>query len=110
MIDTISYLQFKDTTGKAEREKYAWQKLTILERTFKDEINPELDYILLRKIIQHAKTFNPTEFTEEAQSMLVEFFSSLNERIFQPGERLMLQLGYRWPLLDCTSQILSRLK
>ena len=72
----------KEKTGKAEREEYAWQKLKILERTFKYEINPELNCILLRKIIQHAKTFNPTELTEEAQSMLVEFFSSLNESIF----------------------------
>ena len=75
-------LVFKESTSKSERERYARQKLAMLERTFKDEINPELDYILLRKIIQHAKTFNPTEFTEEAQSMLVEYYSSLNATIF----------------------------
>jgi replicative DNA helicase Mcm len=79
---------FKDSTSKSEREKYAWQKLAILERTFRDEINPESDYILLRKIIQHARTFNPVELTEEAKSMITEFYSSLDATKF-PTRRVL---------------------
>ena len=78
----------KDSTSKSERENYARQKLAILERTFRDEINPESDYILLRKIIQHAKSFNPVELTEKAKSMITEFYSSLDATKF-PTRRVL---------------------
>jgi DNA replicative helicase MCM subunit Mcm2 (Cdc46/Mcm family) len=87
---------FKEESDKAEREKYARQKLVILQRTLKGEINPEQDYIFLRKIIQQAKTFNPTEFTEEAESMLIQFYSNLNttrfptRRVFDVATRVSM--------------------
>jgi DNA replicative helicase MCM subunit Mcm2 (Cdc46/Mcm family) len=79
---------FKDTADVHARKKYAYEKLAVLQRTFKGEIDTESDYKLLRKIIQHAKTFNPTELTEEAQTMIVEFFSNLNTKHF-PTRRVL---------------------
>jgi DNA replicative helicase MCM subunit Mcm2 (Cdc46/Mcm family) len=78
---------FKDTENKEDKQEYGRKKLEIVQKSLNGEINPEIDYILLRKIIQHAKTFNPIEFTEEANSMLVGFYSNLGATVF-PSRRV----------------------
>lgn len=95
---------FKDTSGKYERQKYGYEKLDILERSLKGEIDSGADYIFLRKIIQHAKTFNPTEVTEEARTAIVQFFSDLDVKNFPTRRVLDVATRYQWLLLDCISQ------
>jgi hypothetical protein len=77
---------FKDITEKKEKEHYARLKLTILENSLNGNFDAEADYITLRKVIQHAKTFRPT-LSEEAKVMIVEFWSGLNSKTF-PTKRV----------------------
>jgi DNA replicative helicase MCM subunit Mcm2 (Cdc46/Mcm family) len=74
---------FRDETGLHARKKYGYEKLAILQKSLNNEIDSDTDYKLLRKLIQHAKTFNPTRLTEEAHTMIVEFFANLNTINFQ---------------------------
>jgi replicative DNA helicase Mcm len=72
----------KDRNSKAA---YAKKKLQILRKSQNGETTE--DYTFLRKIIEHAKTFNP-QLSDEAEAMIIEYWSSLDSKIF-PTNRVL---------------------
>jgi DNA replicative helicase MCM subunit Mcm2 (Cdc46/Mcm family) len=73
---------FESLKKKEQKVEYATKKLAILKNKDIKE-----DYAFLRKIIEHAKTFNP-ELSEEAEAMIIDYWSGLDTKIFQPTESL----------------------
>ena len=72
---------FEPLRERKDKLSYAKQKLAIL----KDDIKE--DHALLRKVIEHAKTFRPI-LSEEAEAMITDFWSSLNILVF-PTNRVL---------------------
>jgi replicative DNA helicase Mcm len=68
--------------NKADKIDYAQKKLAILKSKDIKE-----DHLFLRKVIEHAKTFNP-ELSEEAEAMIIDYWSRLNT-IFFPTNRVL---------------------
>jgi DNA replicative helicase MCM subunit Mcm2 (Cdc46/Mcm family) len=67
---------FESLSGKEQKVKYANKKLEILkDQTIKEDHN------FLRKIIEHAKTFNLT-LSEEAEAMITDYWTGLDVKIF----------------------------
>ena len=67
---------FESLKNKEAKVAYAKKKLTILRS--KDVAE---DHELLRKVIEHAKTFNPG-LSEEAEAMIIDYWSGLDTKIF----------------------------
>lgn len=73
---------FESITNKEQKVAYARKKLEILKDK---ELKEDLE--LLRKFIEHAKTFSP-ELTEEAEAMIIDYWSGLDTKIF-PTNRVL---------------------
>ena len=73
---------FESLKKKEQKADYAKKKLAILK-------NKEIreDHQFLRKVIEHAKTFNP-ELSEEAESTIIEYWSGLDMKTF-PTNRVL---------------------
>ena len=76
---------FESLKDKEKKVEYAKKKLKLLRRNEVDRVMGDLEF--LRKVIQHAKTFNP-QLSEEAEAMIIEYWSSLDIKIF-PTNRLL---------------------
>lgn len=76
---------FESLKDKEKKLEYAKKKLKLLRRNEVDRVMGDLEF--LRKVIQHAKTFNP-QLSEEAEAMIIEYWSSLDIKIF-PTNRLL---------------------
>jgi|GEM_PF-1717052 len=73
---------FESLKNKEAKVAYAKKKLRILKS--KDVAE---DHELLRKVIEHAKTFNPV-LSEEAEAMIIDYWSGLDTKIF-PTNRVL---------------------
>jgi DNA replicative helicase MCM subunit Mcm2 (Cdc46/Mcm family) len=73
---------FESLRDKDQKVDYAKKKLAILR-----DVNLREDHEFLRKVIEHAKTFNP-ELTEEAEAMIIAYWSALDTKIF-PTNRVL---------------------
>ena len=78
-------LVFEPLRGKDNKTAYAKNKLQILRKSQHGEIVE--DYTFLRKVIEHAKTFNP-QLSEEAEAMIIDYWSGLDSKIF-PNNRVL---------------------
>jgi DNA replicative helicase MCM subunit Mcm2 (Cdc46/Mcm family) len=67
---------FQLLKDKGQKVEYARKKLDILKNKDIKE-----NHLFLRKVIEHAKMFNP-ELSEEAEAMIVDYWSRLDTRIF----------------------------
>jgi DNA replicative helicase MCM subunit Mcm2 (Cdc46/Mcm family) len=67
---------------REEKVNYAGKRLAVLKNK---DIKENHDF--LRKVIQHAKSFNP-ELSEEADAMIIDFWSRLDTMIF-PTNRVL---------------------
>jgi len=76
---------FESLRNKDQKVTYARKKLAIL----KDK-EPKEDLELLRKFIEHAKSFNP-ELSEETEAMIIDYWSGLDTKIF-PTKGFLTQL------------------
>jgi replicative DNA helicase Mcm len=74
---------FGSLKKKEQKVEYAKKKLAVLKKS--NEIREDYDF--LRKVIEHAKTFNP-QLSEEADVMIIDFWSELDSRIF-PTNRIL---------------------
>jgi hypothetical protein len=73
---------FESLKKKEQKVEYAKKKLAILKNKDITE-----DYVFLRKIIEYAKTINP-ELSEEAEAMIIDYWSGLDTKIF-PTNRVL---------------------
>jgi DNA replicative helicase MCM subunit Mcm2 (Cdc46/Mcm family) len=76
---------FESLKDKEKKVEYAKKKLKLLRRNQDNRATEDLEF--LRKIIQHAKTFNP-QLSEEAEAMIIDYWSGLDIKIF-PTNRLL---------------------
>jgi DNA replicative helicase MCM subunit Mcm2 (Cdc46/Mcm family) len=86
LVDRYDFLLvFKTLKDKDSKTAYAKKKLQILRRSRDGEAVE--DYAFLRKIIEHAKTFNP-QLSEEAEAMITDYWSRLDFTVF-PTNRVL---------------------
>jgi replicative DNA helicase Mcm len=78
-------LVFEALKDKDSKTAYAKRKLQMLRKSLEGETLE--DYTFLRKMIEHAKTFNP-QLSEEAEAMITDYWSSLDSTIF-PTNRVL---------------------
>jgi DNA replicative helicase MCM subunit Mcm2 (Cdc46/Mcm family) len=72
---------FESLRERKQKVDYAKQKLAILKDNIKE------DHSFLHKVIEHAKIFRPI-LSEEAEAMIIDYWSSLNILIF-PTNRVL---------------------
>ena len=86
LVDRYDFvLVFEALKDKVSKTAYAKKKLQILRKSMVGESAE--DYTFLRKIIEHAKTFNP-QLSEEAEAMITDCWSNLDSNIF-PTNRVL---------------------
>ena len=73
---------FESLRDRQQKVSYAKRKMAILKSQ-----NVKEDHAFLRKVIEHAKAFNPT-LSEEAEAMITDYWSSLNILVF-PTNRVL---------------------
>jgi replicative DNA helicase Mcm len=78
-------LVFEPLKDKESKANYAKKKLEILRKSQNGETTE--DYTFLRKIVEHARTFNP-QLSDEAEAMIIEYWSSLDTKIFSTNRVL----------------------
>lgn len=83
LIDRYDFIfVFEPLREKEQKISYAKRKMAILKCHDIKE-----DHEFLRKIIEHAKTFKPV-LSEEAEAMIIDYWSSLNILVF-PTNRVL---------------------
>ncbi|CAN5476243.1 hypothetical protein BH18THE2_BH18THE2_27600 [soil metagenome] len=78
-------LVFEALKGREIKAAYAKKKLQILRKSLDGETVEDCTF--LRKIIEHARTFNP-QLSDEAEVMIIEYWSGLDSNIF-PTNRVL---------------------
>jgi DNA replicative helicase MCM subunit Mcm2 (Cdc46/Mcm family) len=96
---------FESLKDKNQKIDYAKKKLAILkDREIKE------DHEFLRKVIEHAKSFNP-ELTEEAEAMIIDYWSGLDTKIF-PTNRVLetiLRVSFSFARLHFSNLVTSEI-
>jgi DNA replicative helicase MCM subunit Mcm2 (Cdc46/Mcm family) len=78
-------LVFEALKGREIKAAYAKKKLQILRKSLDGETAEDCTF--LRKIIEHARTFNP-QLSDETEAMIIEYWSGLDSNIF-PTNRVL---------------------